>query len=297
MEFYIIIAIIAYLAFAVNGVIDKFLLKKAIPQPATYAFYIGTLSGFTVLLIPFGFSIPRASIIILAFISGALFIYALTAMFSSLKYAEASRVLPTIGAIVPFVTYVLSFFILNERLSRVESIGFLLLIFGMILISFDAKEKAKSHHWLMYACFAGMLFALSFTLTKVVYLDQAFISGLVWTRFGLVLGALSILLIPSARKGIFKTTGQVEKPTGILFFAGQIIGAGAGITQSFAISLGSVTVVNALQGTQFGFLIVITAMLSRWHSKILKEDFSKSAVVKKVGAIILITLGLVLISL
>ena len=166
----------------------------------------------------------------------------------------------------------------------------------MILISFGAKEKAKSHHWLFYSVLAGCLFALSFTLTKVVYLDQAFISGLVWTRFGLVLGALSILLLPRARKSIFKTTGDVEKPAGVLFFSGQIIGAGAGILQSFAISLGSVTVVNALQGTQFGFLIVITAVLSRWHSNILKEDFSKSAVVKKVGAIILIGLGLILIS-
>ena len=296
MDLFIIIAIIAYLAFAGNGVIDKFLLKSGIPEPAVYAFYIGILGGLVVLLIPFGFALPGAAIVILAFISGIAFVYALVAMFESLKLADASLVLPGIGAMVPAVTLILSFFWVGERLNFSEILGLVFLIIGSIVIASASGEKIKRGLWLKWAIVAGVFFALSFTLSKIVYIDQNFVSGLIWIRLGSIAGALTLLFSPAVREKIFQISKTATKPTGALFLAGQALGAGAGILQSYAVSLGSVTLVNGLQGTQFGFLILLTWILYKWFPKVLKEDFSRVTVIKKIFAVVLISVGLVFIA-
>lgn len=296
MDFYILIAILAYLAFAVNAVIDKFLLKKSIPEPVTYAFYIGVLSGLALVLIPFGVTWPTVQIILIALISGMLFVYALASFFASLKRHEASYVLPALGGLVPLITFSLSFFLVGERLIRQEVWGLIFLVAGTFLIAGRLKFSRGEHSWFFYALLAAFLFALSFTLAKAVYLDQNFISGLVWTRLGLVIGALTILFFPSARQKIFHTTKTVEKPSGALFLTGQALAAGAGVLQNYAVSLGSVTLVNALQGTQFAFLFILTAALSHWFPKVLKEDFALKTVVKKIIAMGIISVGLILIA-
>jgi threonine/homoserine/homoserine lactone efflux protein len=54
--------------------------------------------------------------------------------------------------------------------------------------------------------------------------------------------------------------------------------------------------VNALQGTQFAFLFLLTWGLSRWFRRVLDEDLSRRAVFGKVTAVILIGAGLFLIT-
>lgn len=295
MKTYVVIAILSYIAFAVNSVIDKFLLKKSIQDAATYAFYTGVLSMVALLLIPFGFAIPPLKIIFIALVSGACFVYALIAFYVSLKHQDASVVLPTMGAIVPVTSFILSYFLADERLTRLEIFGLALLVFGTVLLSGDHRLH-KQGHWLPMALLGAVFFGMSFALAKVVYLNQSFISGLIWTRLGLGLGALTILLSPSARRKIFQTTRKMPRASGILFFAGQILAAGGGIMQNLAVSLGSVTIVNALQGTQFAFLFVLTWFLSSRYPRILQEDYSFSAIVRKSLAIIIIGTGLLLIA-
>jgi len=296
VEPFILIAITAYLLFAINGVIDKFLLNKGIPEPVAFAFYVGIGSSLVVLLFPFGFEIPAFKIILIALASGLAFFFALIALYTSLKYASASRVLPTVGALVPVATYPLSWVLVNERLSAIELCGMLLLVAGSLLLTRGARSYSRRHHWSAYTLLAAGLFAISFTLSKIVYIDQVFVSGLIWTRFGLVLGALMVLLFPHYRRHITATTRGVGQSIGILFIIGQAVGATAGILQNYAISLGSVTIVNALQGTQFAILVVLTWVLSTKFPKILREDFSAATFVLKSTAIIVIILGLGLIA-
>ena len=293
---YVVFAVIAYLAFAVNSVIDKFLLQKSVKEPGTYAFYIGLLSGLSILLFPFGLFLPSAKILALAIISGALFVYAMVALFSALKLEDVSRVLPTIGAFVPLVTLFMSFIIVGERLNAREIWGLAVLVSGTLLISWPEERRRSGKHWLRYALIAGLLFALSFTLAKAVYIEQPFISGLIWTRLGMVAAAFSLLLVRSVRKDIFSSAMAAHKGSKALFFAGQVLAAAGGILQNYSVSLGSVTIVNALQGTQFAFLFILTWSVSSRYPKILEEDFSKPALIVKLASLVLISGGLLLIA-
>jgi len=296
MRYYVVIAIVAYLAFSVNSVIDKFLLKKTIPKPAVYAFYIGILSGIALLLFPFGLTVPSWKIFGLALLSGAAFVLALLAFFEGLKREDASRVLPSIGALAPAFTFALSAGIVGERLLPREIWGLAVLTAGTLLISGWNPLEKKKVHWFRFAALAALLFALSFTFAKAVYLDQSFISGLIWTRVGIVLAALSFLLFPSFRRDISQTTQNINGGSKMLFLSGQLLAAGGGLLQNYAVSMGSVTLVNALQSTQFAFLFLLTLILSLYFPKILKEDISRRTLVKKVASLVVISIGLYLIA-
>ncbi|OGE90817.1 MAG: hypothetical protein A2722_02660 [Candidatus Doudnabacteria bacterium RIFCSPHIGHO2_01_FULL_50_11] len=294
---YILVAIAGYLTFAVNSVIDKFLLRRAIPEPATYAFFISMLSLSALLLAPFGYFRPENWDIGLALLSGACFTGALIVFFAALKRQDASAVLPFVGGVVPLLTVFMSFSLSSERLSPRDYLAAGLLIAGSFLIGWAGSKKHGAAGWIVLAIVASALFASSFTLVKIVYLDLhgAFVPGLIWSRVGGFLAALLILLHPMSRRKIFSTSRAIAPPSLGLFFLGQALASGAAIAQNYALSLGSVTMVNALQGTQFAFLFVLTSFLSKKYPKILFEDFSRGVFFKKILAILLISAGLIAI--
>lgn len=106
-----IIVIIAYLLNAIAMIVDKALLKKSIPEPIVYTFYIGLLGLiFIPILMPFGFGVPSAYLIVISLLAGIFFIVALLIFFRALKGDDASQVIPVIGGLSPIIIMILAFF-------------------------------------------------------------------------------------------------------------------------------------------------------------------------------------------
>lgn len=282
---------------ALAFLMDKFLLSsKRIPSPFVYAFFIGALGILALVLIPFGFSVPSQTEIARALVAGATFILALVFFFAGLKENEASRVIPLTGALVPAFTFVLAYFTLGERLGQTEILAFVALVAGGVLITLERHGKGSGKGY-AYAVIAALVFAISFVITKQVFIEQNFVSGFVWSRIGGCIMALSFLLIPSARYGIFHQPKQ--KGTGAtmaLFLVGQVSGALGFTLVNYAISLASVSLVNAMQGVQYAFVLVMIGLLSRKFPKILSEKLSGGVLVQKITAVVLISVGIGLIA-
>ena len=289
---------------ALAFLMDKFLLSsKRIPSPFVYAFFIGGLGILALVLIPFGVVIPSSAEIIRALVAGATFIIALVFFFAGLKENEASRVVPLTGAFVPGFTFVLAYVFLAERLGQTDILAFVALVIGGVLITIEPASSAGRHHGrgralgYAYAVIAAFIFAVSFVITKQVYLEQEFISGFVWSRVGGFLMALSFLLIPSARHGILHQPRQKgSAKTAALFFTGQVAGALGFVFVNYAISLASVSLVNAMQGVQYAFLLLMVIMLSKKFPRVLSERLTGTVLVQKIAAIILISAGIGLIA-
>ena len=293
---WIIVVTIGHFLNAVAFLMDKFLLTKKIPSPFVYAFFIGALGILALALIPFGFTVPSSIEIVRALVAGFTFVLALIFFFAGLKENEASRVVPLTGGLVPAFTFVLAYFWLGERLGQVEILAFAFLIAGSVLISLDKKGKASGRGYL-YAIVAAFVFAFSFVLTKQVFIEQNFVSGFVWSRVGGFLAAMVILLIPSQRHAIFNQPKQKNKGnTTVLFFTGQVAGALGFVLINYAISLASVSLVNAMQGVQYAFLLIIVLILSKKYPRILSEKLSGFVLGQKILAILLISLGIGLIA-
>ena len=290
---WIIVITIGYLLNAVSSLINKILLNKDIPNPVVYTFYIPVLGLIVFLLAPFGFAWIGLELFIISMISGILFTYALLSMFKALARDDISRVTPLIGGLQPIFVFLMAYLILGERLVTTQLLAFILILAGGILITIQLnKNKSQSSRMFFLSSLASFLFATSFVLTKYIFNNTEFISGFIWIRIGAFVGALLLLLSAANRKAIFHGNKKIKKSTSIIFILGQLAGAVAFIMINWAISLGSVTFVNALQGLQYVFLFLLVLLLMRKRPNLLGEDMSKKVVIQKIVAILLIAIGM-----
>lgn len=292
---FIWIAISAHLLYALNGIADKFLLSRVVRHPVAYAFYIGITGPLTWFLIPFGLKSVSLDEFIIAIVGGACFVLALYFFYIAVQQTSISRLLPIEGGLVPFFTLILAYTILHERLNAVQLWAFVFLVLGAILVSLKEDKTGWHMKALGNAIVAAFLFALSLTLTKYIFDQTNFVSGLVWTRLGFLLVSLSFLISKKNRAYIFRAPREASTGNKFLYYGTRLTGGLAGLLQNYAIVIGSVTIVNALQGTQYVLLLVITVMLSKFFPKLLKERITPIILAQKVLAIVLVTVGLVML--
>jgi drug/metabolite transporter (DMT)-like permease len=297
---WLIVAISAYFLLAIVALGDKYLLAGP-PSPKSYSFYVGVLGILVLLLIPFvGFSIPSLSQIILSFLAGSIFIFALFGLYTGFEHFEASRVLPAIGGFLPLFTFGLTYFFSGgkEFLTLWEGLAFALLLAGSVIITLKKGKPIISKSF-QISVLTALLFAIAFVLTKFVYLAQPFWSGFIWMRIGGFLAAICFLFTKEVKEEIFKKKFTFQKKTGTIFLLNQAIAAGAFILQNWAIALvplGLLAFVNALEGTKYVFLLIFAVILSLRFPKILKEEVSRKILFQKIIAVLLIGAGLAILS-
>ncbi len=297
---WLLIAITAHFIFALVFVIDKYLFSRTHLRPAAYAFYVGLLGGLAILLFPFGFSLLPLKQILISFFAGAFFVFAIFYFYKSVQLGEVSRITPIIGGLVPLFTLLFTYSFLGERLVFNQLIAFSLLVLGGIVMAWPRKQaylvsrivKSPLIKRLPLAVLAALFFAASYVLTKFIYLEQNFINGFIWIRLGGILGAVVLFIWPNTRKMIFETTEKIKLKTGQLAISSKVLSGCAFILLNYAIFLGSVSLVNALQGVQYVFLFVLALFLSKKFPQIIKEQINQSAILQKVVAIVFIVLGL-----
>ena len=298
---WLIIALSSYFLLALVALGDKYILAGP-PNPKTYAFYVGVLGILALALIPFvGFFVPDLPIILLSVLAGAIFVFALYGLYSGLEHFEVSRIIPAIGGLVPLFTFGLAYFLVGGEtvLSGWSLSSFILLLAGSVLITFKTKKAFLSRS-LKISAIAAFLFALSFVLTKQVYLAQPFWNGFIWIRIGGFLAALSFIVTQDVRREIFTGQSVFQRKTGSIFILNKILGAGAAVLQNWAIALAGfayLAVINALQGVQYVFLFVLAVLLSTRFPKVFKSNLSKKDIIQKTTAILLIIAGLIVLTL
>ncbi len=297
MASWILIALGGYLLLAITGVADKFFVSKIVREPVAYAFYIAASGPFSLLLIPFGAQLLSLQEFIVALLAGIFFIVGVWNSYAAIKRSTVSRVVPIQGGLVPSFSYLFAYMILGERLNLWQTSAFFFLVIGAILISMRKEKGIWTPSAFVYAAISSASFAMAAVLTKYIFDQSNFISGMVWTRMGFILVAGAILLSKSNRKIIFNAPKQAGVKNVALYYTSRATGTIGGFLQNYAVSLGSVTIVNAMQSFQFVFLLALTSLLSVYYPKILKEKITPSIIVLKLAAIVVIGVGLALLTL
>lgn len=315
---WLLVSVSSYFINAGVYVADKFLLSKKIHSSITYAFFVGIWSIFNAVILVFDPWMPGIRELALDFSAGLLFFVTLVFWYKALHQSEATRVVPIVGALVPIFSFIFSFIFLGESLTERQFLAFLVLINGGILISIKqtkfyefksvwyrfqeifgntlgpiSSRYRPTSRLILNSIVASLFFALYYVLIKYIYTEQPFIGGFVWSRFGTFLGAILVLFIPKWRKGVIDYQKDARKPKNLAFLiAVRILAAIAFIMLNWAISLGNVALVNALQGVQYIFLIFIVLFLSTRFPSIMKEELGGGVMMQKVIGTSLITIGL-----
>lgn len=295
------VSLVSYLFFALSSLGDKIVLAKS-PKPESYVFYVGVLGGVSlVLLLFFQIPIPNNIAFWLLLINGFAYIFSLYALFTALEKFEVSKVLPTVGATQPIFVFFLTWLYSGPQpLGIPEFIAYSLLFLGSIIISVEKNDKVTGE-FISLSFLASFLFSLNFMFSKLIFVEfgnDSFIPGLFWMSiFGCVI-VLCGLLFKDFRKNVFSGE-KIEKDTGITFIFAQIAGGIANLTQNYAIQIvpiGYLAIMNSLKGVQYVFLFLVTLFLSFYFPKILKEDFSKEAILQKIVSIAMIVAGLAVLT-
>jgi drug/metabolite transporter (DMT)-like permease len=298
---WLLITILAYFFLAVASLFDRYLLIGPIPQPKVYTFYVGILGLFLCfLLFPFATPLPEKIFIILGLVAGFVRILAILFLTEGIVRSEISRVVPAIGGLLPVFSFLifLSISPLQEILNLSQITAFIFLVIGSVLISLkEISLKFFSLTNLKYPISAAFLYALTFFLTKILFLKTSFLNGFFLVVLGGGLGALCFLLFKKNREQIFSQE-PTHKIKG-LFVLGQIFGGLGIISQYYAIFLAKafqVPLINALEGTRFVFLLVFVFLLALWRPELLKEEVRGKILIQKIIAILLIGIGLAILT-
>lgn len=301
---WVLAALAGYFFLAVSAVFDKFLLSDRIKAPSVYAFFVALFSLFTLFFTPFGFEYFGWRITGVFFLSGMLFLYGLVAFYIAVKESEVSRVAPLVGTVISLVAFMTVFFPLTgdgTSFDLLHALSLVLLIGGGLLISFDLPLH-KGEHIPKMILVAGLAAGLSALLLKYGYTQANFVSGLIWSRLGILIGGLTLFLIPLYRKEILTELSHMSRhskraaSTGTLFVVNKTSGGIAAFLIAYAMSQGPVSSVQALSGMQYVFILLITLPLAIRYPKIFGEKLHFWDWFQKACAVILIGIGLWLLA-
>ena len=111
LTMWLLIALAGQFILGTAAVGDKLLLRRRVSDPIVYTFWLGVLGIFAAFLLPFGFSVLPMNLILLALLSGVIFISSLLVLFVGLSEMDAFSVLPLTSAVIPLWTFGFSFFL------------------------------------------------------------------------------------------------------------------------------------------------------------------------------------------
>ncbi len=302
---WLLLATIGQFINAIVAFLDKYIVsdEKALPKPFVYAFYSCLLTGFWIIIYFLGYiptlanlgfptlenvDKPSIQVVGMSFLAAYTFFMALVSMYEALKKAEAVNVMPVIGTISALATFGMSYLFLDITLTNNFMWGIIVLSLGTLLVA----QSIPKRDIILNLIHSGVFFALHFIAMKGLFLETNFDDGLFWSRVGFVLFALSLLLVPHYFDKITTQTKTTSARTGFLVILAKVLAGVAAFLLLKATHLGDVSVVQALDGLKFVFILLITILFSALlPSTITKHEVRPKEIMRKVLYVAIIAVG------
>ncbi|MDO8626064.1 MAG: DMT family transporter [Candidatus Magasanikbacteria bacterium] len=302
------IALLGFACGAVVNILDKFILAQKKVLPSVFVFYSAIFLLPLLFVAPLVWPLSNLLAIGPILLTTSLgFLFGLYTMYRAELYSEVSHVAPLIGALIPLFILFFSRIFLNEVLQTHEYFGVALLVVGSLIISFEiSREHFGWHRGMLWAVVAAFSFAVFNVGSKVIYNEVGFTRGLVWVwGFMSVYAVLLLVFARPVRQAVFgKTkdslpevpkTSAAPMASAAWVVLNKFLALVSLILVQYAVALGSVSIVNALAGVQYAFLIILVAWLSRYRPRVFAEKYGRGEKAQEAAAIIFIILGLALI--
>lgn len=306
---WILLAAIGQFLNAIVAILDKYIVseKGAMPRPFVYAFYSCLFTGSWLLAFLVGFipgipvdkildvqniQTPSIQVVGMSFLAAYTFFIALVSMYNALKLADASDVIPVIGAIAAISSFGMTYLFLDVTLSPNFIWGIALLVIGTLLVS----QVRFTRSIILYTVHGGIFFALHNIAMKGLFQETSFDDGFFWSRIALLLFGLSLLLIPAYFDKIVAQTKTTSRRTGLLVLSNKVLAGIAAFILLRATDLGEVSVVQALDALKFVFILLLGIIIGRFIPLTAGEnEFDFRTVVRKALYVAIISIGFVIL--
>ncbi len=296
MTWWLPLALTGPILWAVSTHIDKYLVDRYFANSDTAVLMVFTALLSATLLIPIAifahgiFDVRLGDVAVLA-ASGAMFMGAMLFYLRAIQGDEASVVATLFQANTLF-TFLFAYLFLGEKLEARQLTGGALIIFGALLISFEA-HSAKG--WrirlivLMLVCTAVL--AGSTIVFKVFAVRDDFWRTTFWMWVGESIFGVAIIAIPHYRKQFVallkKNFGAVLGVNG----ANELINLGGTLGMRLALTMAPAALVSVVSSTTPLFVFVFGTALSFFAPRLSKEDLSRRALTQKAIASAIMVAG------
>jgi drug/metabolite transporter (DMT)-like permease len=288
------LSILAALLWSVVNIFDKYIISKLVEKPILPIIVMETIGMITsaAIFTIHGFQSLSLVNILLAIIAGNFYTLMTFFYFHAIKIEELSKVIPLFYLTPLFISIIAAFF-LGEIFTPPKYLGVILLVAGaMILSSNKMSLKFNKAFWFMIL--ASFVQAINQVITKYLLNFADF-----WTVFGYIrigaFAALTPLIIINLEnfKSIYKKRGI--KPFCFIIASESLNMLGI-LSITLAAARGFITLVNALSSLQPLFVLLLTLIISALYSQNLKEEIGGLIIARKIFAILMMFVGVVLIS-
>jgi drug/metabolite transporter (DMT)-like permease len=308
-----VIAIISYLLLAIVNLTDKFLIDNVLKSSKTYTFLVCWLGGLAFLLAPWLLHYPGVIILGENILTGVLFAGALYFLYEALRRDKATRTVVLVGGFIPIFSTIIGWIFLGNHLLPGELLGLFFLLTGIFLFAFlkehhsfweklwrSLKTEDYQKNSFILVILAAIFYAAYFSASKFVYSQQDFWSAFIWVRLGAVITVSFFLFEKKSRQEIVKIFQGGQKPKRhnknvFLFLFNQGLGGLSFVLQNYAIFLGPVALVTALQGVQYAIMMFFSFFLG-FFFKEFKEKITWRTIIQKTSALVCISIGLYLVA-
>jgi drug/metabolite transporter (DMT)-like permease len=291
----VLIAIVAHGLIGISLVWDKVLLKRPGSRNLlSYVFWLGAISIFGLLLIPFGFKWPSWEVAGMGFAAGLLDLIASYFYYSALKSGEASEELAVMGGFAPVATALIAIPLLRKPVGG-QLAGFVIMTLGGFLMFFAEKQPLRKMLPKIVLASAG--FGLMNVLQKIVFNSTNFVSGYVFFTFGTFAGSIALLAPPSWRRQIFEHSEEATPSSKFWYMVNRFVAGVGSFLVVFAISRANPAIVEAISGVRYIIIFLGAYAITQLKPSWFREDFRRPILIAKAVATCFVVIGLVLVAL
>lgn len=291
-------ALLSPAIFAINVLIDKYILEKEIKDYQSMPIYSSIMAFVFGVLLWFitGFPIISFQDTILVLLTGMLTLWGAAFYFKALADHESSKIM-ILFQTQPIITLILSYLFLNDTISPSQLLGFFIILVATIGVSLEKnKTKFKISSVFILILFANFFWAIASVVFKFVVNQSSFIKLVSYESLGMALGGLVLYsFFPSFKKAFKKTQKSLRKIILAVILTNEGLYSVGRFIAYLAISLGPVALVNVVGGTQVFYGILFGLILTQIAPKIFQENITKVDLTKKIILAILVFIGLYLV--
>jgi uncharacterized membrane protein len=296
---WILVALIAPFLYSLANHADKYLLSKHFENEGVGGLMIftGVIAGA---LLPFLFFVAPDSLqleigVILALLAtGVLSCLAIVLYLELLTNRDASYIVP-FWQLAPVFSYVLGVWLLDEHIDSDKLLGGAVTLLGAftLSLSLEGSRFKMDRKVFVWMGLSSLLVALESTLFRKFGLDLPFWSSIFWNQAGMLLFALICFAIPKPRRDFLAVFRGKGAGTATAINLGEQVTETAGsLVASYSLLLAPVAAVTFAAYTSQPVFVFLTGLLLTFiFPKLVKEDLRAKIIVQKIGAMVIMAVG------
>lgn len=285
---WISLSLLAPLFWAGSNFVDKYILGKYSKSIADFIFF-STITCWLFVIVLFGFfGMPDIDLYSLFPIAtGMILIYSYGFYAKALEASDTS-VLVILFKLIPVFTVVLAFLFLDQTLAVDQVLAFIIVLFGAVIVSYEPSKKIFTPGFGMIVIailmWSVMTLMIDFGLTKMSFWHYFMLDN-----FGSGIAGLTLFVPKKIRTQVISGIKDAKIGKISWFSINNILDSLGQLTIKKALALGpSAGLVTVLMQVQSLYAIGIGVMLTLLVPRVIHEDISLRAMIKKIiGATIM----------